>query len=303
MLQATFRQLQIFMTVAREGGFARAADRLDISQAGVSHHVRALERQLDCRLFLRRSGATPVLSPEGEALLKQVPALLERAAAVERLGGTGTGPDARVVRVGAGEHLLERIFRPNLARFQLENPRVEAVIERIGSAQEAVQAVRKGRLDLAYLTVYRPNADELVDVLATIEVGLFASPAHPLARTEGVGRSVTLPLIMPLAGSIQEQALLGLLDAAGLVDHQAVARAQYAETMVALATMGVGACCVFRESAEAELAAGRLIELEVELPPALRCVIRSPDALRRPHLRAFDRFAAGLIQAQRDALP
>jgi DNA-binding transcriptional LysR family regulator len=305
MLQATFRQLQIFMTVAREGGFARAAHRLDISQAGVSHHVRALERQLDCRLFERRSGSTPVLSPQGEALLKQVPALLERASAVASLGAAEAAPGDLMIRVGAGEHLLEHLFRPNFARFQLENPRLQVAFERVESARDAVAGVRRGRLDLAYLTTYRTGLDEL-DILASIKVGLFVSPGHPLASTSmaGVGRVTSLPLILPLAGSGQERAIFGLLDAAGLVEREPVARAQYAETMVALAVVGVGACCVFRESASAELAAGRLVELDLELPPVFRCAVRSPSALAQEHLRAFDRFAAALIQASgQDALP
>jgi DNA-binding transcriptional LysR family regulator len=300
MLQATFRQLQIFMTVAQEGGFARAADRLCISQAGVSHHVRALERQLDCRLFERRAGAAAVLSAHGDALLRQVPALLERAAAVERLGSAPAAAEARVVRVGAGEHLLERLFRPALAGFQLQNPRVQAAFERIETAREALAAIRRGRLDLAYFTVNR-LPDEPVDVLASIRVGLFASPAHPAVRA---GRGPALPLIMPLAGSAQERAVVALLEAAGVADHEPVARAQYAETMVALAAVGMGVCCVFRESVAGELAEGRLVELDVELPRVFRCAARAPDALAHAHVRAFDDFAAALIRAgEADALP
>src|SRR5579862_4127462 len=236
MLQATFRQLEIFMIVAREGGFARAADRLCISQAGVSHQVRALERRLDCRLFERRTGAAAVLSPHGETLLRQAPALLERAAVVAQLGAAGAGLDTQVVRVGAGEYLLERLLRPALADFQLQNPRVQVAVERIESAKDGLAAVRRGRLDFAYFTVHKLTPDQAVDVLANIRVGVFVSPNHALAGAAGVGRTVTLPLVMPLAGSVQERAISGVLEAGGVIDYQPVARVQYFETMVALAT-------------------------------------------------------------------
>ena len=297
MLQATFRQLQIFTTVAQEGGFARAADRLCISQAGVSHHVRALERQLDCRLFERRTGAAAVLSRHGEALLRQAPALLERAAAIERLGSRSAAAETEVVRVGAGEHLLERLFRPALAGFQLQNPHVQAAFERIEQASQALSAVRRGRLDLAYFTVNRLGPDDPVEVLASIRVGLFAAPDQAARLSLGAGRGAALPLIMPLAGSAQERAIAALLRAGGVVDYEPVARAQYAETMTALAAVGVGVCCVFRESVAAELAEGRLVELAIELPRVFRCAARAPDAMARSHVRAFDGFAAALIRA------
>jgi DNA-binding transcriptional LysR family regulator len=303
MLQATFRQLQIFMTVAQEGGFARAADRLCISQAGISHHVRALERQLDCQLFHRRMGAAAVLSEHGEALLRQVPALLERASAVERLGASAVAGEVPAVRVGAGEYLLERLFRPAMAEFQLRHPRVQVAFERIGSAREAQAEIRRGRLDLAYFTVHKLGLDDAVDVLASIKVGLFAAPGDTAARAAGAGRTSTLALIMPQAGSVQERAVAGILETAGVVDYHPVARAQYEETMVALAALGVGACCVFRESVQAELMEGKLVELQIELPRVFRCAVRSPGALAQDHLRAFDRFAAALIQAPERAAP
>jgi DNA-binding transcriptional LysR family regulator len=216
---------------------------------------------------------------------------------VAQLGSAGAGPDVQVVRVGAGEYLLERLLRPALADFQLQNPRVQVAVERIESARDGLAAVRRGRLDFAYFTVHKLTPDQAVDVLANIRVGVFVSPSHALAGAAGVGRTVTLPLVMPLAGSVQERAISGVLEAGGVIDYQPVARVQYFETMVALAMAGVGACCVFREQVAAELADGRLVELGLDLPRQFRCVVRAPGAQARAHLGAFDRFATALIQA------
>jgi DNA-binding transcriptional LysR family regulator len=59
------RDLRCFATVAREGGFERAARRLGATQGTVSKRVKALENDLDIELFCRESHGSS-LTPEGE---------------------------------------------------------------------------------------------------------------------------------------------------------------------------------------------------------------------------------------------
>src|SRR5215213_9995052 len=51
------RQLEYFVAVAQEENFTRAAERVHISQSGVSAQIKALETELGARLF-ERSGRT-----------------------------------------------------------------------------------------------------------------------------------------------------------------------------------------------------------------------------------------------------
>ena len=78
MISASARRLSVFKSVVEEGGFNRAAMRLDISQPSVGAHVRALERQAGHALFERKRGARPRLTKAGEAVYSMALEVLRR---------------------------------------------------------------------------------------------------------------------------------------------------------------------------------------------------------------------------------
>ena len=78
-----YRHLYYFWMVAREGGFARAAERLDMAVQTVSAQVRELERALGHQL-LRPAGRTVALTDAGRALLDSARAF-RRSAVTEAL--------------------------------------------------------------------------------------------------------------------------------------------------------------------------------------------------------------------------
>ncbi|KOV93371.1 LysR family transcriptional regulator [Streptomyces sp. NRRL B-3648] len=64
------RQLEYFVAVAEDQNFTRAADRVHISQSGVSAQIRQLERELGAELF-DRSARTVTLTVSGKAALER----------------------------------------------------------------------------------------------------------------------------------------------------------------------------------------------------------------------------------------
>ncbi len=53
MLKENFNELQIFLVVARERSFTKAASKLGVSQSALSHAMKALEERLNIRLLTR----------------------------------------------------------------------------------------------------------------------------------------------------------------------------------------------------------------------------------------------------------
>ncbi|MFE9674283.1 LysR family transcriptional regulator [Streptomyces sp. NPDC006259] len=149
------RHLQHFVAVAEDQHFTRAAERLMVSQSGLSASIRALERELRAPLFVRTTRrvtlteAGRALLAEAERILAQVRAAHEAVAAVQGVvrGTLSVGTEQCI----AGVHVARL-----LAAFRRRHPEVEIRLRQSGSGALA-EEVAAGRLDLAF--AYRTQAD------------------------------------------------------------------------------------------------------------------------------------------------
>jgi DNA-binding transcriptional LysR family regulator len=70
------RKLLAFVTLAHCGSFTQTARELFITQSAVSHAIKSLEQELECRLF-DRLGRKARLTPAGRQLLEHAQRILE----------------------------------------------------------------------------------------------------------------------------------------------------------------------------------------------------------------------------------
>ena len=141
-------QLRSFLAIVDTGSFTRAAERVHKTQSAVSMHIRRLEEQLGCALFVKQ-GRGAKLSPQGEKLIdfarKIVQVEAGAFAALSRKGLKGS------VRVGIPDDYAEVFLADIVAHFRQRHPMVEMTVVCEGSPELAAQA-REGALDLALIT-------------------------------------------------------------------------------------------------------------------------------------------------------
>ena len=179
------RQLEYFVAVAEEANFTRAAERVHVSQSGVSAQVRQLERDLRAPL-IDRSGRVATLTAAGAAALPHARASLAAAAAVRQAVDDVTGLLSGRIVVGMVTACTVAPLFDALAAFHLAHPGIEiALVE--GNSDWLVEQVRTGAADVALIGA-AGTAPEGLDALTIVSEGLVAAvpPGHPLAGREAV---------------------------------------------------------------------------------------------------------------------
>lgn len=171
--------LNVFITVSELKNFSRAAEVLNLSQPGVSLHIRNLENELGAKL-MHRSPKQVKLTEAGEILYKRAKIILalydEAKQDIFRLHHTVSGS----LQVGAsftiGEYILPRL----IAEFVDQYPQVEMGVT-IGNTEEIVQSVRLNTLDLGLVEGNVSATDLIVTPYMKDEMILIAAADHPLS--------------------------------------------------------------------------------------------------------------------------
>src|SRR3954470_7645316 len=178
------RQLAVFVAVAEERSFSRAADRLHVVQSAVSAAVRRLEREWGVELFHRTTHHV-TLTDAGRALVAEARAALVAAAAVEHAVDEGRGGLRGTVRVGVMQSTGLSVAG-TIAAFRAAHPVVE-VEGRQGPSEQQAEAVRTGELDLAFVGLPDQRLPGLtVTTLAELEMRLLCPAGHRLAGRAAV---------------------------------------------------------------------------------------------------------------------
>ncbi|MER5750127.1 LysR substrate-binding domain-containing protein [Streptomyces sp. NPDC002088] len=181
------RHLQHFVAVAEDQHFTRAAERLMVSQSGLSASIRALERELRAPLFVRTTRRV-TLTEAGRALLAEAERILAQVRAAHEAVAAVQGVLRGTLALGTEQCIAGVQVAALLAAFRRRHPDVEIRLRQAGSGALA-EEVAAGRLDLAFAYRTEADTDQLRSVsLAGEPMTLLCHPAHRLAMA---GAAVT----------------------------------------------------------------------------------------------------------------
>ncbi|NKQ55490.1 LysR family transcriptional regulator [Amycolatopsis sp. K13G38] len=174
------RQLRHFLAVADAGTFTAAAQRLRISQPGLSTSIRTLEHGLGTPLFVR-SRKRAELTEAGRDLYAAARRALATLEAAESHIRGGPGVVKSTLQIGAIPSFAGLDLAALLSRFTAENPHVDVAVT-VGMPLDLFAKVADETLELAFVTMpLQVPAGVRLTPLATYPMVLACPLGHRLA--------------------------------------------------------------------------------------------------------------------------
>ena len=268
-------ELEVFLAVAREGRFSRAAEKLFRTQSAVSQTIRKLEEELGEPLF-DRSSREGVLTDAGTVLREYAEKLVNlRTDAREAL--TELREVQRGKLVIAANEFTALYLLPVLGEFRRLHPMIKITVLRSLGSRIGDQVLRHAA-EFGVLS-YDPQEPLLSSVVVySDELAFVVPPSHPLARAGQisikqlgaetfVAHNVPSPYRDKVIDSFRKYKTPLHMDVE-LPTLQAIKR---------FVAMGNGVAFVPHISAESELADGELVRIkvrELDFSRKLRLVYR-----------------------------
>ncbi|GKW48882.1 LysR family transcriptional regulator [Halomonas sp. NCCP-2165] len=283
----SFRQLRVFVAVARLGTLSAAARELCLSPSATSEALAELERRLGVALF-DRPGRRLTLNALGQELLPRAERLLE---GVEEFVATAREPEGElrgrlVVSASAtvGTYLL-----PGLAgRFNEAHPGAELRL-RLRNSREVIDEVLRLEADLGLIEGECREPSLISEPWCEDRLVIVASPRHALAAMEHLDDAALArgPWILREPGSGTRAVFEAAMRGRALTPRVAMELGQH-EAIKQAVRAGLGLGCLSEFCVAGELARGELVALSSDLGLRRRfSLIWHPRRYRSPLWQAF----------------
>lgn len=276
-----FSQLEIFLSIAEEKSFSRAAEKMFRTQPAISIAIKRLEEELGESLF-DRSSKNGSLTEAGRILLSYAQRMInlreEARESVSELRGMFRGR----LTIGANESTSLYLLPPLLMEYRKRHPKIKIEVFRALSEKIPLE-VSERNLDFGFLS-YDPMHPNLQSIeVHKDELTLVVPPNHPLAKhkqvtvkdlgeQQFVAHNVKTPSRTKIFELFAQQhtPLNICLELATL------------ETIKEFVLLDVGIAILPRLAVEAEINSGKLVEVLVKgmkIEKTLRLVYRREASL------------------------
>jgi DNA-binding transcriptional LysR family regulator len=287
---ATLRQLQIFEAAAEQLSYARAAERLHLTQPAVSMQMARLEDSVGLPLF-ERIGKKLYLTTAGSQLLVHIrrisQALREAGESMDAIRGLATGQLSIAVVSTA------KYFAPTLlTKFRALHPNIELNLSD-ANREVVLQLLRGNAVDLAIMGRPPDDMETSAESFAPHPHVVIAPPGHPLCRRRrlGVKELAGEPFISREAGSGTRSAMERFFSHHKIAPAVAIVMASN-ESIKQAVMAGMGLSFISSHTIGLELQTGHLVALDVTGLPVMRrwYVVHLAAKRLTPTAEAFKRF-------------
>jgi DNA-binding transcriptional LysR family regulator len=247
--------LVTFVTAVELGAFAKAAKKLEITDGGVSHQMRALERYFGVKLFIKNVKRAE-LTEEGKIIFNMSKGVLDQLENTRRsiihMKEIVTGSVKIAASTIPGEHVIPRLIN----EYKEKYPNVELVVQ-ISDSKTAFDKLRSGEADLAAVgtTILAPKDLEYETMqIAEERLVLIVAPNHELARKESISikEIPSLPFISRERGSGTKAEIERFLGKSGLDISKLKIRMELGSTgsIITAVSEGIGVSIISENAAK-----------------------------------------------------
>ena len=181
-MSVELRHLRYFVTVAEEGNFTRAAEKLFIAQPPLSRQIQQLEQEIGVQLFER--GSRPVkLTEAGKFFNAHAHALLSQMAEIKSMTQR-IGKIERTLSVGFVASILYGKFPTIIRRYRAEYSSVDLHLHEMTTMPQ-VSALKDGKIDVGFGRIKHEDRNIRQITLREERLVVALPTDHPLALFEG----------------------------------------------------------------------------------------------------------------------
>ncbi|MES2072650.1 MAG: LysR family transcriptional regulator [Pseudomonadota bacterium] len=174
------RRLSHLIALADEGSFARAAEKIHLSQPALSRSIQSLEDELELQLCERQPRGVS-MTAAGKMVLERARRVLSEARALDRDVGLLKNHELGEVRFGFGPYPAAILMADVLAALSTAHPRLTVHAE-VNNWTSLLASLQAEMLD--FFIVERravlPAPELSTQLLGAHQCGWFARPAHPV---------------------------------------------------------------------------------------------------------------------------
>ncbi len=283
----TLRQLKTFKSVANVGSISAAARELHLTQPAVSMQLKELENSCSVKLY-ERSGRGIQLTTAGETVLDTATAIFDRLRntqeALDEMIGLKTGL-LRLAAVSTAKYFVPTL----LSSFRSEYPDINVQLT-VGNRQEIIELLTKNACDLVIMGT-PPNeiATKAMQFAEHPQV-IISSSDHALANK----KNISLKELQQESFIIREsgsgtRSNMERYFTDNKFGYQTTMEASSNETIKQAVIAGMGLSFISKHTISLELAAKKLVILDVKGMPIIRAwhVICREDKTFSPAANAF----------------
>ncbi|SDP86944.1 LysR family transcriptional regulator, transcriptional activator of nhaA [Rhodoferax sp. OV413] len=236
----SYRHLHYFWVVAREGGMARAADRLGMAVQTVSTQVRELERSLGVTL-LKPVGRGLVLTEAGVAAMRQADLIFQLGEELPAMVHDAVSAPSVRLAVGISEGLPKLVVR-RLLQPVMQEPHLRLLCHE-DEFDDLLGDLALHRLDVVLAdrpAAANPNLKVYSHALGTSPMAWYAPPGLAEAAQQDFPRSLAkVPVLLPTTHAAVRPRLDHWFERLGIKPHT-VGEFEDSALLVTFGSSGMG---------------------------------------------------------------